>query len=117
MKRSLNDWVEAAHDNARNKGWWDNYGGTLTPDEILSKLMLVVTEIAEAAEEVRVGSDLNETDFNPGVKPVGFAIELADAAIRIFDLCGALGLDLEAAVTTKHEYNRTRPFRHGGKAA
>ncbi len=49
-------------------------------------------------------------------KPEGFAVELADAVIRIFDLAGALGLDLEAAMERKHEYNRGRPFMHGKQA-
>jgi hypothetical protein len=37
--------------------------------------------------------------------------------IRILDLCGALGIDLEEAMRMKHEYNKTRPYRHGGKKA
>ena len=50
-------------------------------------------------------------------KPEGFVVELADAVIRIADLCGALGLDLSVAVEAKHAYNVQRPFRHGGKLA
>lgn len=25
------------------------------------------------------------------------------------------GIDIDAAISQKHEYNRTRPYRHGGK--
>ena len=50
-----------------------------------------------------------------GLKPEGFASELADVVIRVADVCGRLGLDLEAAVVEKMTYNATRPRRHGGK--
>lgn len=46
-------------------------------------------------------------------KPEGVAVELADAVIRIADLCGHLGIDLEAAIALKMDYNETRPFKHG----
>lgn len=39
--------------------------------------------------------------------------EIADAVIRIADLCGNLGIDLEAHVAAKMEYNKYRPHKHG----
>lgn len=48
-------------------------------------------------------------------KPEGVAVELADAVIRIADLCGHMGIDLEAAIALKMDYNETRPFKHGKK--
>ncbi len=50
-------------------------------------------------------------------KPCGIPSELADVAIRLADLAGALGIDLEQAIIEKHRYNRTRAYRHGGKRA
>lgn len=50
-------------------------------------------------------------------KPEGFGIELADAVIRIGDLAARMGIDLSAAIVLKHEYNKTRPHRHGNKRA
>ena len=41
--------------------------------------------------------------------------ELADVIIRVLDYCGYAGIDIDAAISQKHEYNRTRPYRHGGK--
>jgi NTP pyrophosphatase (non-canonical NTP hydrolase) len=35
-------------------------------------------------------------------------VELADAVIRIADLCGSMGLDLGGAITEKMEYNAKR---------
>lgn len=46
-------------------------------------------------------------------KPEGFGIELADTIIRIADLAGHLGIDLEKLIRLKWEYNVDRPFKHG----
>jgi NTP pyrophosphatase (non-canonical NTP hydrolase) len=81
---------------------------------ILAKLALVHSEVSEAVECARCG--LLEWYEEDG-KPEGMVVELADAVIRIADLCEALGLDLESAIELKHEYNKTRSHRHGGKLA
>ena len=47
------------------------------------------------------------------VKPEGVAVELADAVIRIADLCGHLGIDLDAVIAEKMAYNADRPYKHG----
>jgi len=125
--KSMKDWAEDVHALARKKGWWTEYmvsrdngrGGMreLSADQVLSKLMLVVSELSEAVECVR------DPNFEPrridtcDGKPEGFSIELADAVIRIFDLCEAMGIDIEACIREKHYYNQTRPNRHGGKRA
>lgn len=41
--------------------------------------------------------------------------ELADIVIRCFDMADAFGIDLEAAILEKHEFNKTRPYLHGKK--
>ena len=43
----------------------------------------------------------------------GEAAELADVLIRIFHYCGRRGINLGEAVKLKHEYNITRPYKHG----
>lgn len=105
---TLNELVKEAHSTASRKGWWD-----LEPN-IPEKLALIHSEISEALEEFRGGS---MTPYRVGTKPEGFPVELADAIIRIADLCGYLQIDLEAVLTEKMAYNATRPFRHGGKKA
>lgn len=48
-------------------------------------------------------------------KPQGVAVEMADVLIRVLDWFGSEDLDVEAIVRQKHEYNKTRPYRHGNK--
>ena len=62
-------------------------------------------ELSEAVEAVRKGDDHHVIE------------ELADVLIRVFDLCGAHGWDLERAVLDKMAFNKTRSYRHGGKLA
>lgn len=117
---TINDLVSAAYETSKNKGWWDLPEGW--PADMAyepntgEKLMLVVTELSEAMEDYRKGLPLDVIQIAGG-KPEGFPIELADAVIRIADLCGYLGIDLNTAIIQKLEYNKTRSFRHGGKRA
>jgi hypothetical protein len=37
--------------------------------------------------------------------------------VRLFDLLGYIGVDIEDTLVEKHEYNLTRPYRHGGKVS
>lgn len=50
-----------------------------------------------------------------GKKPEGIAVEMADCIIRILDWAGKEGLDMDAIIREKMDYNKTRPYRHGGK--
>lgn len=103
------------HQLAKDNGWWDDADIRIVPE----KLALIHSEVSEALEEYRNGQmELyfpSKYDDNP--KPEGFGVELADAVIRIYDLCGYLGIDLDSLVELKHEYNKSRPYRHGGKLA
>ncbi len=113
--------MNAAHELAKEKGWWKactvdgRVSVTLVQGVIPEKLMLIVTEASEAMEDYR-NHKLTEYNDENG-KPCGLPTELADIVIRTMDLAGALGIDLQAAVTRKHEYNKTREQRHGGKRA
>ena len=96
------------HETAKEKGWWDK------PRDLPEILMLVVSELAEALEEYRV--DKVKT-YWLGDKPEGVEIEIADAFIRLLDLCAWLNIDIEHAILLKRAYNNTRPYRHGNKLA
>ena len=72
------------------------------------RLALITSEISEALEADR--KDLMD-DHLP--QYYGFDVELADALIRILDMCGANNVDIGKVVRDKLEYNKTRPYRHG----
>ena len=100
------------HQLAAKKGWWEDADMRIVPE----KLALIHAEISEALEEYRDGHmDLYYKDESG--KPEGFGVELADAIIRILDLCGYLGIDIGELVELKHGYNKGRPWRHGSKLA
>lgn len=117
-KLTIDELVKQSHDLALKKGWWEVSPSSTDGPNIPEKLALIHSEISEALEEYRSGRRLEEwTRFKLSSKPEGFGVELADAVIRIADLCGYLGLDLAEMISEKHRYNKTRPQRHGGKRA
>ena len=92
---NLSELCQYCHSIAKSKGFWDE------ERNIGEALMLVVTELAEAMEGYRHQDQDN------------FREELADAFIRLFDLCGGLGVDIEAEIEKKSNKNKTRPYKHG----
>lgn len=103
--------TEIVHANSVAHGWWENDFDR----HPLALLFLVQSELAEAGEEYRDHHDISEVYYN-GNKPEGFPVELADAVIRILDICGYYKIDLEKVLLEKHEYNKTRPYKHGKRA-
>jgi NTP pyrophosphatase (non-canonical NTP hydrolase) len=110
----LNEMRDAAHANSRAKGWYDE---ELGPKNIPEMLALLHSEVSEALEDYRDGKMALTfaKDAQNNAKPCGFPSEIADILIRVGDLAGHLGIDLEEAVRAKMAHNATRPHRHGGK--
>lgn len=121
MKHKINSLVDICHGASRAAGWWTDKDGndlTLNPLIFSNKLMLTVSELAEAMEADR--KDLMD-DKLPHRD--GREVELADAVIRILDLAGAFNMDLGGAIEEKMAFNRVRPDHQkeareaaGGKA-
>ncbi len=112
--RSLNTLADEILEINRSKGWTPPPGEDTNLDR---NLMLIVGEASEAQEELRQHHGVHEVyyrDDKPG--PQGFGIEIADILIRTLGLCAELELDIDALVRDKLEFNRSRPYKHGGKA-
>lgn len=107
----INQAVKDSFENAQLHGWHDS------ERSVGDLICLMHSELSEALEEHRNGKLPTETYYNSAKpnKPEGIPIELADCVIRIFDFCGLHNIDLEKALELKMEYNKTRPYRHGGK--
>ena len=94
-------------------------------------LMLIVSELSEALEADRKNKHADLQNYNAGIATYNgesesqdkstfefyikdtFEDELADAVIRIADLCGYLNIDLESHIKAKMRYNESRPHKHG----
>ena len=108
---TINELVEEAHENALNKGFWDNYIATFVFKSDMAKrsriaftnefLTLIASEVFEAQQALRKGDDDN------------FREEIADIFIRSADLVGGLEIDIEKEIKKKMEYNKGREKMHG----
>lgn len=75
----------------------------------LGRQQLVVTEVAEASEAIRKPGKMSDH-----VKTLPLLHEeYADTIIRVLDMCHAEGINISEAVRLKHEFNKTRPPKHG----
>lgn len=122
---NVNEFAKEVHENAVEHGWWEDDRG------FAEVVALCHSELSEALEEFRSGGGMRyyKCARNANVpftcsgdchkcnygKPEGIAVELADCIIRILDFCGKENIDIEEVLREKHAFNKTRPYKHGGK--
>lgn len=132
---AINALVALCHDAAEQAGWWIDPPSGLNLKRVINgpegplekrfakalvaeKLMLKVSELAEAMEGHRKGLMDDKLPHRTMLE-----VEFADCIIRICDTAGAMGLDLGGAIVEKMAFNAVRPdhklearMAEGGKA-
>ena len=119
----LNNLADKIHTDAVNNGFYDD------KRQVGTLLMLVVSELSEALEADRNrlynNSDTALPDKIPGINTKKFPQwfkdnvkntfndEIADAIIRLLDICGYFGIDIDRHIQLKLAYNKTRGYKHG----
>ena len=102
----LRDFQKRVHQNAINKGFYEN------PPNIATRIALMHSELSEALEADRRGNPPDDKIPEFG----GIEAELGDVMIRILDMAEHEGLDVIGAMMTKAKMNEGRAYKHGGKA-
>lgn len=103
---TLNKLAEDIHGDNVKAGWWTDLAtgeSIVETRNVPEMLMLIVSEVAEAME----GHRKNLMDDKLPHRPM-LEVELADAIIRIMDLCGAKGFDIGGAIEEKRAFNANR---------
>ena len=104
MSVYIRELMDEIHRCAVDHGWWES---ERNDGEMIA---LIHSELSEMLEALRKPGQSDHIPEFSGVEE-----EAADVLIRLLDMAKARGWRLEQAVDAKVAFNRTRPFKHGGK--
>ena|SRR5688572_4472589 len=105
--RTLEYLAQEIHSTAVEKGWYEKERNDF------EMLALVHSEVSEITEALRTGNQASEKIPNYSQAEE----EAADVIIRLLDQGHKNDWNVGGAVLAKMAYNKTRPYRHGGKIA
>lgn len=110
----LDELADISHTNSREHGFWADDPSEENPRLHYdgNRIMLMVSELVEAHDELRTGHAPDEI-YQVNGKWEGVPVELADTFIRGFDYSGGRKIPLSEAIKLKLIYNVTRPHMHG----
>jgi NTP pyrophosphatase (non-canonical NTP hydrolase) len=109
MITDLTELAKDIHSNARAHG----FHPTDQPIEVFlaNQCNNIHSEVSELWDAFRAGWLNCKCDKD--VQLSYLEEELSDIIIRALDVSQRFNVDITTAINRKHEYNKTRPFRHG----